>query len=211
MIDLAGFRPGPAATIAAFALVFALQVAPAVKVARDQSHRLATGAELLLATATRDPRDLFRGEYSVLSYEVGQPAGLPAAEDLARACGTQAECRLPPDMTVYVTLAAGADGLHHATGIAATPPAGPDPALRGRLRFGTLTRGGSPACGAGPCFSGGIVYGIERWYGPQGAPAELDRLDRARIRVRVRVDPTGEAVLDALLVDGREVARTPRL
>lgn len=211
MTRLALPRAGGALAAVAFALLFVVQAAPAVKVALDQSRRLEAGRAVLLAAATRDPRDLFRGEYSVLSYEAGQPAGLSASEDLARACGPEPGCRLPGGMTVYVTLTEGADGLHHAAAIAATKPTGTNPFLRGTVRFGSLTRDGGRSPCAGLCFSGAVDYGLERWYGPQGVPADLDRLDRGRIRIRARVDGEGMAILDALLVDGREVARTPRL
>ncbi|ACA16700.1 conserved hypothetical protein [Methylobacterium sp. 4-46] len=209
--DLLPRLRGAPASAALFGLVFLVQALPAVTVAVEQSRRLTTGRPVLLATATRDPRDLLRGEYSVLSYEIGQPANLPAAPDLAASCPAQGACPLAAGTTVYVTLVPGEDGLSRAAAVAAAPPADGALALRGTVRFGTLVPGGSAVCPAARCLAGAVTYGIERWYGPQGAPAALDRLDRGRIRIRARVDAAGGAVLDAVLVDGREVARTPRL
>ncbi|MBY0297932.1 MAG: GDYXXLXY domain-containing protein [Methylobacterium sp.] len=218
MIGLPLQRAGRRGTLAAFALVFLVQAAPSIQIALDQSRRLASGRPVLLATATKDPRDLFRGEYSILSYEAGQPAGLAAAPDLAeRQAGCDlagGDCRLAAGTPVHVTLRPGPDGLHHAASIAVARPAGEGLVLRGTVQFGSLTRRGEGkpgACAHDLCFSGAIAYGIERWYGPQGVPANLDTLDRGRIRVRARVGEDGIASLDAILIDGEDFARTPRL
>ena len=157
----------------------------------------------------------------MLAYKAGQPAVLPTAEDLVLlqpGCDPNGSsgCGLPSVMVVYVTLAQGPDGLHHAAAVAAHPPDRDAAVLQGILQARTLTRsrpaeGGQPDCAYDLCISGSIEYDIERWYGPQGKPADLDHLDGGWVRIRARVAPGDTASLDALVVDGRDVARPPRL
>ncbi len=54
---------------AVFGELFLRQALPSIKIAVDRTEMLASGKPILLAVETRDPRDLFRGEYSILNYE----------------------------------------------------------------------------------------------------------------------------------------------
>lgn len=59
--------------------------------------------------------------------------------------------------------------------------------------------------------SDGANHGVKRFYRPQGEPAKVDRLPRDRLRVRVCLGEVGRALLDAILLDGTERAKTARL
>lgn len=199
---------------AAFAALLVVQVLPVAMLAWQQTRRLSEGRPVLLSVETRDPRDLFRGEYSVLAYGIGRLQGAAAPAD---ACdlGTRGTCTLPT-RTVYVRLAPDADGVHRVQDVLLSAPSDGALFVAGTLRFGTLVREGAPlaakaVCDKPACLSGSVSYGIETWYGPQGVPAKLDRAARGDIRVEARIGADGQAVLDAVRVGGATFARTARL
>lgn len=204
-----------AATAAAFAALLAAQLLPAATLAWRQTERLHAGRPLLLTVETRDPRDLFRGEYSVLAYAIGRLQGVPAAAGSACDLAARETCALGAERAVYVRLAPDAEGVHRATEVAFERPPGDGPFIAGTVRSGTLvrngTRFGQHTCEQPACLFGQARYGIETWYGAQGVPARLDRMARRDIRVEVRVDADGIAVLDGLRVGGEPFAKTARL
>ena len=199
---------------AAFAALFVVQVLPVATLAWQQTQRLSEGRPVLLSVETRDPRDLFRGEYSVLAYGIARLQGVAAPAD---ACDldTRGTCTLRA-RKVYVRLAPDADGVHRAQDVLLAPPSDGALFVAGTLQFGTLVREGAPLatkaiCDRPACLSGSITYGIEAWYGPQGVPAKLDRAARKDILVEARIGADGAASLDAVRVGGTTFARTARL
>lgn len=199
---------------AAFAALLAVQVLPAATLAWQQTRRLSDGRPVLLSVETRDPRDLFRGEYSVLGYGIGRLQGVAAPSD---ACdlGTRESCTVRAQK-VYVRLAPDADGVHRVQDVRLAAPPDGELFITGTLQFGTLVREGAPLatkaiCDKPACLSGSVTYGIENWYGPQGVPAKLDRVARKDVLVEARIGADGAAVLDAVRVGGTTFARTARL
>jgi uncharacterized membrane-anchored protein len=203
---------------AAFAALFLAQAAPAMKMAVDHTQTLAKGKPVLLAVETRDPRDLFRGEYSVLTYEIGRlgnlrasPAGLGDVCDLAR----RPTCYVPRGKEVYVRLEPDAGGVHRGVEVLFERPGDGVAYIAGTVRSGTVSFAGAGAgaakCDKEACFQGDIVYGIENWFGPQGVPAKVDGVDRRDILVRARLGAGGRPALDALVVKGEDFGRTARL
>lgn len=199
---------------AAFAALLVVQVAPAATLAWQQTRRLSDGRPVLLSVETRDPRDLFRGEYSVLAYGIGRLQGVAAPAD---ACdlGTRGSCPVRAQR-VYVRLAPDADGVHRAQDVSFAPPSDGALFIAGTLQFGTLAREGAAlaakaVCDKPVCLSGIVTYGIENWYGPQGVPVKLDRAARKDILVEARIGADGVAALDAVRVGGTTFARTARL
>ena len=202
---------------AAFAALFLVQAAPAMKMAVDHTETLAKGKPVLLAVETRDPRDLFRGEYSVLTYEIGQSRNLPASPaglegcDLAR----RPTCFVPHGTEVYLRLEPDAGGVHRGIEVLFERPGDGVTYIAGTARSGTVSSAGAgigtAKCDKEICFQGNIVYGIENWFGPQGVPAKVDRIDRRDILVRARLGAGGRPALDALVVKGEDFGRTARL
>src|SRR5512142_2691329 len=99
----------------AFWLVVALQVVAVLAFAGVKEYALAGGDEIVLATVPVDPRDLFRGDYVTLRYEISTIPG-----------------RFAPGDTVYARLAEsnGVWRLRYAT----TEQPGPDETfIRGRV------------------------------------------------------------------------------
>jgi uncharacterized membrane-anchored protein len=206
------------AIAAAFAILFVGQAAPSMWIAADHAQRLKDGRDVVLAVETRDPRDLLRGEYSVLAYEIARPRNVEtSASGLAGPCNLAAarSCPVAPEQPVFIRLQADAAGVHRAVQVMFEPPADGTPFIAGTVRAGIVFKPGagtgSIGCERNTCFEGLIAFGIENWYGPQGVPAQVDRIERKEIVVRAKVDTAGRPALDALVVKGQDFARTPRL
>lgn len=205
---------------AAFLLLLAIQTGPAILTGVAATRHLEHGTAVELAVVPRDPRDLFKGEYSVLAYEFGRHDGPVGAEAWTTApnCGPSRDsCHVRQGRPVYAELEAVEGGLHRMKRLAFAKPETGIRYIRGETVSGMLWKGtsksvGDKACPDGEvCFRGALSFGIERFYGPQGEPAKVDLLPRDRLRVRVRLDEEGRAQLDAILLDGAVRARTARL
>jgi uncharacterized membrane-anchored protein len=206
------------AIASAFAVLFIGQAAPSMWMAVDHSQRLKEGREVTLAVETRDPRDLFRGEYSVLSYEIARPRNVQTSTSgLASGCDLTSarSCSVGPEQPVFIRLQPDQTGVHRAAQVMFEQPTDGAPFIVGKVRAGAIIKGGvgtgAIRCEREACFEGIIAFGIETWYGPQGVPAQVDRIDRKDIVVRAKVDASGRPALDALVVKGQDFARTPRL
>ncbi len=97
-----------------FILLVLLQAALLVGIIAYRHYWVATGERILLKTAPVDPRDLFRGDYIDLSYDISQL-------DLD-ALGAQE--RFKPNERVYVLLEKAPDGTFGAQSISRDLPAG---------------------------------------------------------------------------------------
>ena len=194
---------------AGFALLVMLDLGIPMWVLAGRAAILRNGTEVKLEFQTRDPRDLFRGEYSVLNYAIGNLSYLPATEGERARCPTERpECIVESRLPVFVVLAPTGDGTYRAAGWSQTEPAPGTLFIRGKVRTGGIVIGSDAAkCLGGRCFSGWIDYGIENWFGPQGVPAQVDRAARSQVTAVVRIDRSGTAVLADLLIDGSPVGR----
>ena len=192
-----------------FALLAALDLGIPLSVLADRSAILRNGTEVRLELNTRDPRDLFRGEYSRLGYTIGNVSNLPGTEEERARCPTaRQECMTENGQAVFVVLAPADNGTHRAVQASQTEPAPGTLFIRGKVHFGGfLTGGDATKCPSGRCFSGGIAYGIENWFGPQGVPAKVDQAARNQVTAVVRIDGHGKAVLADLLINGVPAGR----
>jgi uncharacterized membrane-anchored protein len=191
-----------------FALLAALDLGIPLWVLAGRAAILKHGTEVRLELTTRDPRDLFRGEYSVLAYAIGNLSNVPAtAEERARCPTALPECRTENGQPVFVVLAPADNGMHRAVQASQTEPAPGTLFIRGKVRFGGFLTLTNDKCPSGRCFGGGVEYGIENWFGPQGVPAKVDQMARNQVTAVVRIDAHGKAVLADLLVNGTPVGR----
>ena len=193
----------------AFALLAILDLGIPLWVLAGRAAILRNGTEIKLELTTRDPRDLFRGDYSVLAYTIGNLSNLPATEAERARCPTvRPECMTENHQPVFVVLAPAGDGIYRAAQASQTEPAPGTLFIRGKVVYGGfLTGGDAGKCPSGRCFSGRVDYGIENWFGPQGVPAQVDRAARNQVTAVVRIDPHGNAVLADLLINGVAVGR----
>lgn len=169
-----------------FLLVLALQSAWILGTIGIQESRLRHSETVLLETRPVDPRDLIRGDFVILSYEIstipGDRFNPPLTEPLAD--GTQ----------VYVSLAL--DGTFHRVASAATerPDRRGGPVLKGTVR----SRAGVFGAPDRSKVSVGIDYGLERYYVREGTGTPSGKLT-----VRVSVPASGQGVIKEVYVDGR--------
>lgn len=158
-----------------FIAIVVVQVLVIVGMAAGREMTLRTGDEVTLQTAPVDPRDLLRGDYVVLQYEISTIQGF----DVIR-------LNTKPGDTVYVRLAEH-NGVWVEDGIGRRPFDEFDTMIRG-----TVTRVSHDQMW--------VEYGIEQYFVPEGRGHEIQR---ARdVDVAVALDDNGGAVIRDLIVDG---------
>jgi uncharacterized membrane-anchored protein len=169
----------------------------------SRARILRSGTEVRLATAPVDPRDLFRGDYVILSYKIStlDPAALDGEKALKR------------NQTVYVRLAPGADGFAEAKGIYFTKPAlaTGESLIEGRVTSTSscLTGAdGEPDCKLGTRAIR-VAYGLESYFVPQGTGKAIERTERKRIEIVAAVAASGQAAIKRLLIDGKPLYAEP--
>jgi len=170
------------------AVVALAQTAVLAGMVADRTQLLRAGREIVLPVVPVDPRDLFRGEYVRLGYDIGRvPTRLLDGPAPAR------------NAAFYVVLERKADGAWSPVKVSAAMPAETSPeriVLKGRTMHG------------GPFDDGGgtawVRYGIESYFVPEGRGLELEKLARdRRISTLVAVDSGGNAAIKGLLIDGQ--------
>lgn len=162
------------------ALVAAAQIGVLYSMIAGRAAILRDGREITLEVRPVDPRDLLRGDYVSLSYDISAlPETLFAGQD-----PTDSDTRI-----VWVRLRPDAGGLHRA--IAArygAPPAGAPAAGEVDLRGHTYVAPGGAA--AVP-----VDYGLERFYLPEGEGKPIEQgigTRPFRMKVAVALDGTGQ-------------------
>jgi len=167
---------------------FALQTALLVWMIVDRALLLSSGKEIRLKVVPVDPRDLFRGDYVVLSY----PMSRIVTDEID---GDDAFYFQDP---IYVSIQEGSDGWEARTISHAPPSAGVF--LKGVVED-SFTR--ENCKNETPCREVRINYNLEQFFVPEGQGRELESLRNAdRITVDVAVADGGRAALKRLLVDG---------
>ena len=174
----------------AITIAFLVQVGLVGWLIADRALLLRNGQEVRLAVAPVDPRDLLRGDYIVLSYDISQVDNTQLAGDDAFAEGD----------AIYVSLAE-AGNTWKATAIAHAPPDS-GTWIKGAVSQVRATGG---LCD-GTCKIYGVEYDIEKFFVPEGTGRDLEKLNNGEhLTVDVALGTDGQAALKRLLVDG-----TPR-
>ncbi len=143
-----------------------------------------TGEEIVLETRPVDPRDIFRGDYATLGYEIST---LPVGSGNWSA-GDRVFVLLDNQGTYHQAVS-----VHH------DEPAttGDQVCIQGQVRW--VDRGEARPDGQDRSAMMNIEYGIESYFIPEGAG---DPPRDAKIDARVAVDRFCHAVITAILVDG---------
>ncbi len=144
---------------------------------------LVVGENILLRVAPVDPRELFRGEYVMLSYDFSRipSGGIEGIPQDLRGPGV----RNWQGRTVYVSLVPESDGKHwRAEKVSIRRPDG------GKHIRGRITRWGQ------------IEFGIEAYYVQEGKGREYEAAVRdRRLSAEVAVTPGGQAALRHLRIE----------
>ena len=179
-----------------FGAAILLQCALLILMVADRVRILREGREVILQTRPVDPRDLLRGDYVVLGYDISQlPAGALAGQPTAE--------RNP---VVFVKLAPDANGLYQAVSVHAAPVTvtAPEVLIRGRVSY---------SCGSTSrtfCDKLTIRYGLENYFVPEGEGKTLEQArNQQKLRVVASVLPSGRAAIKRLLLDGEPVYEEP--
>ena len=198
MTDIVGARLRRIPKIALFATAAAIQFVLLGLMIVDRAEILRGGTEVALQTRPVDPRDLLRGDYVRLGYDISEvPAG--ALQD--QPAGT----RTP---TMFVKLTPNRDGLYEAVSVhtEAVPVTSPEVLIRGRVVYGTSCGSGSRAF----CARLRINYNLERYFVPEGEGKKLEQArDKRKLVIVAAVAPSGRAAIKRLLVDGEPVYEEP--
>jgi uncharacterized membrane-anchored protein len=179
-----------------FGAAILLQCALLILMVADRVRILREGREVTLQTRPVDPRDLLRGDYVVLGYDISQlPAGALAGQPTAE--------RNP---VVFVKLAPDANGLYQAVSVHAAPVTvtAPEVLIRGRVSY---------SCGSTSrtfCDRLTIRYGLENYFVPEGEGKTLEQArNQQKLRVVAAVLPSGRAAIKRLLLDGAPIYEEP--
>jgi uncharacterized membrane-anchored protein len=147
-----------------------------------QEQIIATGDVTILATRPVDPRDLFRGEYVILRYEIESDPSL-----------REAAAGLVDGTELYVALREDERGVAEVLSVQQTPPISFSEGLwiRGRIKNRQLR-----------------FLDIEQFYVPEGLGTPIERLD-SRVHVEIALkegEPRAIRLLDDTLtpIDPKE-------
>jgi uncharacterized membrane-anchored protein len=181
--------------IAAAIAVAILQIGFLGWIIAGRAAILRNGTEVLLKVEPVDPRDLLRGDYIALGYEISRiPASLVNAAPLTEG---------PDDGTVYVRLKKQDNGFW---GVSAAyvnaPPKEP-------IRDGEVEMQGKQAYFVPP-EPMRVDYGIERFYLPEGEGLAIQNDMRVRpFGMKVAVSKSGQAQIKALMDGDRTLFEEP--
>ena len=176
--------------LVALSLVVALaQISFLTWVIAGRAEILRDGQEIALRVHPVDPRDLLRGDYVRLGYDISSiPVSL--IEDLPSDLATT---RAGP---IYVRIKKAEDGYWHAVSASLYEPAS------AAEDDGTVELRGQVAAGwsLGPDASLSVDYGIERFYLPEGEGRAIEQDMRTRaFGIRLAVASDGTAQIKALM------------
>jgi uncharacterized membrane-anchored protein len=144
-----------------------------------QSVPLIFGKSVLLRVVPVDPRDFFRGDYVILSYEFNS---MPAGKIEGLSVDNRGEWK---GRKVYVTLEKEPDGKHwRAERVSIQPPVG-----------GTYLRGHIADYGQ-------LLFGIEAYYVQEGKGKQYEEaIRRKKLSAEIAVTSSGRAALRALRIE----------
>lgn len=164
-----------------------LQSAALAWMVYDRVSLLKNGREVIVKSVPVDPRDLFRGDYVILDYEI-------SSLDLNKLEG---DSSFSTGQKIYVSLKQGEEGFWHAVSVHATQqaPLAGEVSIRGKIFYlndanqTVLTR-----------------YGVGKLFVPEGEGKVLEKIrNKERMQVVLAVSDNGTAAVKAIIADGKRV------
>jgi uncharacterized membrane-anchored protein len=169
--------------------VVALQTVALVYMIVDRQHMLDASRVATLKVVPVDPRDLFRGDYVVLSYDISRLDVKTIEGEDTFASGD----------TAYVTVRKSADGDWSAVSIAHKPGT----ASAGDIPIRATVMTADDITAEGPSFVS-LTFGVESYFVPQGTGHDIEQQAREhKLSVDVAVDEQGRAAIKAIRGDGK--------
>ena len=175
-------------------LVALLQTAFLGYMIESRASILRNGVDVVLKTVPVDPRDLLRGDYVILNYDISR---VPVATIVGtRPAGEGVQ-------TLSVRLQQQADGYWGITESSFEPLA----AKADTVVLESRPFDYRPSADAGTIK---VDYGIESYYVPEGEGRDLEQAPAdGRLAVAVSVSKGGTAQIKSLLLDGKPVYDEP--
>ncbi len=170
-----------------FSLVVGLQVLWVIATVVVQEAKLSQGTVVRLETRPVDPRDLLRGDYVILNYEISTLNAILFKEGLTN--------RAPDGTPVYVKLERQGD--FHLAIEASFSPLTADanhPVLRGTVESTWTWTPNNPA-------NVRVNYGLERFYVREGTGNP-----RGKLTVDVAIPSSGKGIIREVFLDGVKYA-----
>jgi uncharacterized membrane-anchored protein len=158
-----------------------------------KEYTLRTGTEVLLKTLPVDPRDLFRGDYVTLNYEI-------STQDMERIEAENSYFYYSDP--VYLSLKLE-NGYGIPKKIYTTPPKN-ELYIKGKVKDITYDWEAEE----NTIKELRVDYGIESYFVPEGRGIEIEieqQTGRKQIDAKVIIDKYGNAVVKSLLIDGEEI------
>ncbi|WP_414463089.1 GDYXXLXY domain-containing protein [Hyphomicrobium sp. DY-1] len=178
-----------------------LQSAALFNMIHERDRLLKSGREVTLAVQPLDPRDIFRGDYVTLGYDISQIKTSATASD-------PVFTGFVPGGEVFVTLSAKPEGgwlVSHVSTVFPPKLAAGDLVLKGRVQSAWTTQ--NP-----PETNASVRYGIEQYFVPEGTGIDLEKKVRDhKIEAIVAVGTDGTAALKGLVIDGERHEDPPLL
>lgn len=140
-----------------------------------------TGQEVLLKTLPVDPRDFFRGDYVVLRYDMSRI-------DLVKFPNSPV---FGINDAIYVVIEKDTDGYGKVASFSKETPQG-KLFIRGVVRYVNSSNVQAE-------------YGIESYFVPANKGYAIEQKRGKGVDAKVSVDKFGNAIIKALLIDGKEV------
>lgn len=184
--------------IAALAVAL-LQTAVLGYMVGERAWGLRSGTEVLLKTAPVDPRDLLRGDYVILNYDISRvPAATLTDGPPNKSLDNQVlSVRLKKQDDGYWGIVESSFGALETKA---------DTVVLKSLPFNYVFYD-DPVYRAEAI---SVNYGIERYYVPEGQGHDLEQArNDNRVAIAARVSSSGSAVIRSLLLDGKAVYEEP--
>jgi uncharacterized membrane-anchored protein len=175
-------------------IVALLQTAIIGYTIESRASILRSGTEVLLKTAPVDPRDLLRGDYVVLNYDISRvPASTVAGGTPEDAGEKVLAVRLQKQPDGFWSVVESSFGSLESK---------PDTVVLKSQPFQYY-----------PVDTDGTIrvdYGIERYYVPEGEGHDLEEArSDGHLSIAARVSGSGQAQIRSLLLDGKPVYEEP--
>ncbi len=146
-----------------------------------KQYTLSSGTEIILKTVPVDPKDLFRGDYITLSYEIST-IDLTLYQDIST---------LIPNTSIYVIFDKDEYGYSKVKNLSISRPES-GIFIKGdvKSKTGNFIR---------------VIYGIESYFIPEGKGRDIENKRGQGIDAKIMVDKFGNAVLKKILLDSKEI------